>query len=771
MSGLLPRVTPTQQTGNFSTVRTNNLDVSGLAFINSLTTNTLSIDDLTVNSVTTPLINGTPDLNLTGTVTVNSSTILTANDTITLTNKTIDSSNNTITITNSPLAATNVNSLINQDVRTSASPTFVDATLTGVANDNTIVNVLGINGSNVIKYKNNLADTSTIQTFTNKNIKVPSCKLVDNSDATIAINFLTSGSTTGTNTQLTFAQSSNRVVTFPDATYNIVGDTTTQTLTNKTLQAAFYWDGTGETIQFITAGLTGPRNITIPDSDGILTYTGLTQTLSNKTLDSSCVAAGSGLSACNYSSNIVSNFPVTFDTTALTAPRSMAWPDGAGTVVVSGAPQTLTNKTIDSASNTIEVSGTNINTLINQDVRTTAAPTWNTINVNQISGTPLVLDGTNWQSFVTTVNTDLGQNVSPSSSPSFTGLSLTGIANDNTITNIIGINGSNVVKYKNNLLDTSSIQTLTNKSLVDASTSIVDAVDATKKILFDAGGTTTTTSTITGAQTANRVLTLPDATCTLTGTTNTATLTNKTLDSASNTLTITNSPLSAVNVNSLINQDVRTSAGPTFTDHVNITQTSASSFTVTGKFDLGYSNSVGAYFSSSAVGDTDLRNQDNTKALNLGVGANTAQLQIMNTAIVGTCAFNMSLSGNTVSSDTPVRASNATGVTTTLLTIATTSNTSGMIRLSLAYNKLVGTVQGYGSTSIADFAYVNNAGTVTTTADTSNKNTEANIAGVFLLGTTFALAVSGTNVLVNVSNSFADNAVKVAGTINIRYSV
>lgn len=69
--------------------------------------------------------------------------------------------------------------------------------------------------------------------------------------------------------------------------------------------------------------------------------------------------------------------------------------------------------------------------------------------------------------------------------------------------------------------------TLTNKSLVDASTSIVDSVDATKTILFDAGGTTGTSSTITGAQTANRVITLPDATTTLVGLDTTDDLSNK----------------------------------------------------------------------------------------------------------------------------------------------------------------------------------------------------------------------------------------------------
>jgi len=70
-------------------------------------------------------------------------------------------------------------------------------------------------------------------------------------------------------------------------------------------------------------------------------------------------------------------------------------------------------------------------------------------------------------------------------------------------------------------------QTLTNKALSDSTTTIVDASDATKIIKFDAAGTTGTSTTITGSQTSNRVLTLPDATDTLVGKATTDTFTNK----------------------------------------------------------------------------------------------------------------------------------------------------------------------------------------------------------------------------------------------------
>ena len=82
-------------------------------------------------------------------------------------------------------------------------------------------------------------------------------------------------------------------------------------------------------------------------------------------------------------------------------------------------------------------------------------------------------------------------------------------------------------------------QTLTNKDLVDSSTAVVDAGDNTIQILFDAAGTTSTSTTLTSSQTANRVLTLPDVTDTIVARTTTDTLTNKTITATTNTVRAT----------------------------------------------------------------------------------------------------------------------------------------------------------------------------------------------------------------------------------------
>lgn len=85
---------------------------------------------------------------------------------------------------------------------------------------------------------------------------------------------------------------------------------------------------------------------------------------------------------------------------------------------------------------------------------------------------------------------------------------------------------------ENSAIVTESHQaTLTNKNLQDSSIAIVDATDSSKKIQFDASGTTSTSTTITAAQTANRVITLPNATDTLVGLATSDVLTNKTLTS------------------------------------------------------------------------------------------------------------------------------------------------------------------------------------------------------------------------------------------------
>lgn len=113
-------------------------------------------------------------------------------------------------------------------------------------------------------------------------------------------------------------------------------------------------------------------------------------------------------------------------------------------------------------------------------------------------------------------------------------------------------------------------QSVTNKNLDDSTVAFVDTVDPTKRIKFDAAGTTGTTTTLAGTQTANRTLSLPDATDTLVGKATTDVLTNKSIDATTNTISnIANANIAAAAgivysklnlANSIVNADIAAGA-------------------------------------------------------------------------------------------------------------------------------------------------------------------------------------------------------------------
>ena len=78
------------------------------------------------------------------------------------------------------------------------------------------------------------------------------------------------------------------------------------------------------------------------------------------------------------------------------------------------------------------------------------------------------------------------------------------------------------------ILGTNSTQTVSNKSLIDSSTTIINQVDLTKAAKFDTSQITTSTT---------RTLTLPDTSITLAGRSNTETFQNKSLESSTTFIT------------------------------------------------------------------------------------------------------------------------------------------------------------------------------------------------------------------------------------------
>lgn len=127
------------------------------------------------------------------------------------------------------------------------------------------------------------------------------------------------------------------------------------------------------------------------------------------------------------------------------------------------------------------------------------------------------------------------------------------------------------------VVGTTDTQTLTNKTVLDNSFAIADEVDPTRRIVFSrGGGSTGTTATIIAASTGSRSITLPDATTTLIGTTEAATITNKTIVVANNTITTAASGnLTSTNLNAALAElqtDIDTRATTTaLNDHLNDT--------------------------------------------------------------------------------------------------------------------------------------------------------------------------------------------------------
>ena len=319
MSGLLPRDGTSSGT-TFDSITCNNITVNNTAIIRSLITSNLSFSNI---SATTATVSGlatvgnlkisiAPTLSTTltalvretdGTININSSFVDLSTAQV-ITSKTINSASNTVQVN-----GTNINNLINQDLRTSASPSFQNLQI--------------IAGSSQLIITKQDAGTTQLWTFGT------------------GIKSLLSG------------------------TYDIVGTSLGQILTNKTL-----------TLPVITS-ISNSGTVTIPT--------------------------------------------------------------GTDTLVNLNGVQALTNKTINSASNTLQVSGTNINSLISatNPLLTTSSPTFASPNVTNLTATTSVT--ANSMLTNTLSERTLSAGISSTSNVSLTYASTTGNLTVNTPVNAVNM--------------------------------------------------------------------------------------------------------------------------------------------------------------------------------------------------------------------------------------------------------------------------------------------------------------------------------------------
>lgn len=168
--------------------------------------------------------------------------------------------------------------------------------------------------------------------------------------------------------------------------------------------------------------------------------------------------------------------------------------------------------------------------------------------------------------------------------------------------------GLSAVDNTSDATKNSATATLTNKSLVDSTTFIIDETDATKKVQFQVSGLTTGTT---------RTLTIPDSSMTLVGRTDTATLTNKTLTAPHITAPtgIVKGDVALGNVDNTSDADkpISTATQTALNDKVTGPASSAVSqiarfLDTTGKVVTGGTGSI------TSAGDMSLRNVSSTGA-------------------------------------------------------------------------------------------------------------------------------------------------------------
>lgn len=193
--------------------------------------------------------------------------------------------------------------------------------------------------------------------------------------------------------------------------------------------------------------------------------------------------------------------------------RTLSVPDADTTIVGTDVAQTLTNKTISGATNTISnvsltASVTGVLPIANGGTNSSSALSNNRV-IQSSSGAII-------EAAAITANRALISDAN--------GIPTHSVVTDTELASLSGVTGT--------LVSASATQTLTNKSLEDSTTFIIDNLDNTKKMQFQASSISTGTT---------RTLTIPDANTTIVGTDVAQILTNKDFDggTASNTSRIT----------------------------------------------------------------------------------------------------------------------------------------------------------------------------------------------------------------------------------------
>jgi hypothetical protein len=349
-------------------------------------------------------------------------------------------------------------------------------------------------------------------TLTNKNLVDTSTVIVNAVDPTKQLGVNLSNQASNAQTTLAFAASANQTVTFPDGTDTVVTTNAAQTLTNKSLtdtttnivnttdptkQLGFDLSGATSGAKLtLSAPISQNQTLTVPDTTDTLVTQNLSQALTQKTLTdpsnnvtASSLFAGAGSTTINVA--------------------TAAAPTIGQVLTATGSNQATWQTPTGEANTAANVGNSGVGLFLNKvgvvlQFKDLAAGSSKITITNDPNNNNVVIDAVE-------ANFNLNnQSGTLSVSKGGTG--------DTTLTAgtvLIG-NGTGAVQAtkpapSGNFVGDSDGQTLTNKTLADASTTFIDATDPTKQLQFDISGSTATSVILRTNASHNTTLSVPDA--------------------------------------------------------------------------------------------------------------------------------------------------------------------------------------------------------------------------------------------------------------------